>query len=343
MLETSGWGTGRRAWMDILRGLAVIMVVATHTVRLTEYAEGSIPVIPTIVDILTPLRMPMLFVLSGMLVPRSLAKGTWAYLRGKLTKIAYPYVLWTVILASLGALTASIIVFPDLFTLLFIRPETPLWFLGYLVLYYLMALLCRWVHPLVIAVAAVPLSMLPIEGEWERFWYHAISFFFGVALGPFISGFESFLRNRLLCAVLFVGAGAAMTIQVLYGQGPQGVIGKTVLAFAFFVGTAGLIMPIDRARVLAPIRYIGERTIKVYILHWPFIEYSLRWTTNNTDLPVPWLLPITFLSGLIPPVLITLLADRYRGVAWFFEFNPPKRKKPREAMEDEDTSNASRA
>lgn len=327
MLETTGWGTGRREWMDVLRGLAVIMVVATHTIRLIEYSGDAIPVLPTIIEILTPLRMPMLFVLSGMLVPRSLAKGTWAYLRGKLTKILYPYVLWTVILALLTAFAASVFVFPDLFTALFVKSPTPLWFLGFLVLYFFIALLCRWVHPLVIAVVAVGLSMLPIEGEWEKFWYHAVSFFFGVALGPFISSFEKFLQNRLLCFVLFVGASAAMTIQTIYGQGPQGVIWKTVLAFAFFVGAAGLIMPIARSRILRPIRYIGERTIKVYILHWPFLEYSLRITAGDPDLSLRWLIPFTFLSGLVPPVIITLLADRFRAVEWFFEWNPPKRVK----------------
>ncbi|MDH6179908.1 fucose 4-O-acetylase-like acetyltransferase [Microbacteriaceae bacterium SG_E_30_P1] len=334
MLQTTEWGPGRRDWMDVLRGLAVIMVVVTHTVRLIQYYDDPVPVLPTIINILTPLRMPMLFLLSGMLVPRSLLKGTWGYLKGKLSKVLYPYVLWTVILALLSALAAGAFVFPDLFHLLFIESATPLWFLGYLVLYYAIALLCRWVHPLIIAVAAVGLSMLPIEGEWERFWYQAVAFFIGVALGPFISGFERFLDNRILCAVLFTAATVAVTIQNLYGQAPQGVIWKVVITVTFFVGAAGLVRPIASARFLSPIRYVGERTIKVYILHWPFIEYPLRWMTSNGDVPLRWLIPITFLCGLVPPVIITVLADRYRAVEWFFEWNPPARR-PRKASAKE--------
>jgi len=321
-MQTTDWGPSRREWMDVLRGLAVIMVVVTHTVRLIQYYDEPVPVLPTIVNILTPLRMPLLFLLSGMLVPRSLVKGTWGYLRGKLSKVLYPYVLWTIILALLTAFSAAAFVFPDLLHLLFVESATPLWFLGYLLLYYLIALLCRWVHPLIIAVAAVGLSMLPIDGEWERFWYQAVAFFIGVALGPFIAGFEKFVGDRVLCAVLFVGALAAMTIQTLFGEAPQGAIWKVAVTLAFFVGAAGLVMPIAGSRALRPIRYIGERTIKVYILHWPFIVYPLIWLTTNTDLALGWLIPITFLAGIVPPIIITVLADRSRAVEWFFEWNP---------------------
>ena len=326
-MQTTDWGPSRREWMDVLRGLAVIMVVLTHTIRLIEYYDESVPVIPTIINILTPLRMPLLFLLSGMLVPRSLVKGTWGYLRGKLSKVVYPYVLWTIILAFFAALSAVPFVFPDLLQLLFGESATPLWFLGYLVLYYLIALLCRWVHPLIIAVAAVGLSLLPIEGEWDRFWYQGVAFFIGVALGPFISGFEQFVKNRLLCAVLFVGALTAMTVQTLFGEGPQSPIWKVAVTVTFFVGAAGLIMPVAGSRVLRPIRYIGERTIKVYILHWPFIVYPLMWVTTNADLPLRWLIPVTFLVGIVPPLIITVLADRSRAVEWLFQWNPPARER----------------
>ncbi|NYF09634.1 putative membrane protein YcfT [Leifsonia sp. AK011] len=334
---TTDWGPSRREWMDVLRGLAVIMVVVTHTVRLVQYYDEPVPVLPMIVNILTPLRMPLLFLLSGMLVPRSLAKGTWGYLKGKLSKVLYPYVLWTIILAFLTAFSVSVFVFPDLLHLLFVESATPLWFLGYLLLYYLIALLCRWVHPLIIAVAAVGLSMLPIDGEWARFWYQAVAFFIGVALGPFITGFEKFLTNRALCAVLFVGALAAMTIQTLVGESAQGVIWKVAVTLAFFVGAAGLVMPIAGSRAFRPIRYIGERTIKVYILHWPFIVYPLIWLTTNTDLALRWLIPITFLVGIVPPIIITVLADRYRAVEWFFEWNPRPRL-GRAPLKDEERS-----
>lgn len=312
----------RRGWMDVLRGVAVSLVVLAHAGLLTEFYSGfTFPGLQSAVSVINPLRMPLLFLLSGLLVPRSLAKGTWNYLRGKLTKVLYPYVLWTIVLIVIGMVTAAQIAPPNLLFAL-LQPETTLWFLGYLFCYYLIALLCRWVHPLVIATAALALGAILVDGQWERFWDRAVPFFIGVAIGRSIDGFETFLRQRVLCWVLLLAASAAMVSHVLWGWGVSDTIWMSVITVAFVVGVTGAIMPIAEASPLKPLRYLGKNTIKLYILHWTFIELTLRWLSQATTLGPRPLLGIAVFVAFVPPILVMLLADRFRVVDWLFEWNP---------------------
>ena len=81
---TRGWaevgglaiGTPRIGWMDSLRGLSVSLVVMFHASG--QFAgDGSVSDVLTIAnDLFAPLRMPTMVFLSGLLVPRSLTKGT---------------------------------------------------------------------------------------------------------------------------------------------------------------------------------------------------------------------------------------------------------------------------
>lgn len=93
----------RQTWIDVVRGLAVILVVLVHAMQRAELFTGhEFTRLETLTIIVTPLRLPAMFLLSGLFVTRSLAKGPAAYVTGKLRRIAWPYLLWSVLLIALG-------------------------------------------------------------------------------------------------------------------------------------------------------------------------------------------------------------------------------------------------
>ena len=75
---TSATAQQRRTWMDLLRGIAVVLVVFLHASPLEAGGSGGGG--GWDVNLLfRPFRMPMLLVLSGLLLQHSLSKGARHY------------------------------------------------------------------------------------------------------------------------------------------------------------------------------------------------------------------------------------------------------------------------
>ena len=91
----------RADWIDVVRGTAVILVILVHALQRTELFTGhEFAGLETLTIVVTPLRLPAMFLLSGLFVTRSLAKGIRPYAAGKLRRIAWPYLLWSVLLIA---------------------------------------------------------------------------------------------------------------------------------------------------------------------------------------------------------------------------------------------------
>ncbi|WP_164519485.1 acyltransferase family protein [Nocardioides ferulae] len=131
----------RRAWMDQLRGAAILAVLLLHAQLVADGLTGEGPAVLRAVNTeLAPVRMPLLVALSGMLVGRSLAKGRRRHVRGKLEALAWPYLVWGVLdVAHVlvdTAVTGAPVPWAWLPRLAY-DPSTYLWFLGYLLVFHL--------------------------------------------------------------------------------------------------------------------------------------------------------------------------------------------------------------
>lgn len=133
----------RLLWMDRLRGAAILAVVVLHAELQARGATGEdLPLVHAVNDILGPVRMPLLVFLSGMLLAPALRKPVGRYLRGKLTGLLWPYLVWSAI--DIGQLQWRLVQRGESLTWgwvaqVFYNPETYLWFLAYLFVYYLAA------------------------------------------------------------------------------------------------------------------------------------------------------------------------------------------------------------
>lgn len=116
--------------MDLLRGISVLLIVVYHANPLSETAVGE-----WFDHFFQPYRVPLLLVLSGMLLPQSLRKGLKTYFDGKIRRIVWPLLVWT--LAMMPFLADDLL--RSTSPMLVLVLGTHLWFLWVLVAAYAIA------------------------------------------------------------------------------------------------------------------------------------------------------------------------------------------------------------
>lgn len=273
----------RLDWIDVVRGSAVLLVIVVHVMQRTELFTGhEFTRLGTATVVVTPLRLPTMFLLSGLFVPRSLAKGAVAYVAGKLRRIAWPYLLWSVILIALFDIGLRLTGFGfgwEVFWRIFYDPIEHLWFLAYLFLYFLIALLVRWIPAPYLLAAVIALSAVPVGDQWVRFCANAAFFFTGVVLAAHREALErAIARTGLAAALLLVAVGLSVghaTRVLVLPEAPWNL----PVVIMFVVGLAGVVRPVSATRALAPLRYVGVHSIVFYIAHWPVASFSTQLLT----------------------------------------------------------------
>lgn len=164
-------------WMDHLRGFTIFLVILFHAGTATERFTGGMPyAVQPVLDAFTPFRMPILVFVSGMLLPRSLAKPGKEYALGKLRGIGWPYVVWSLIfLAVSSQLTVQNVLG------ITVAPPHYLWFLWFLLIYYTLAWLIERFSislPIVLAVCFIG-SFGPEDFRVSRFFFLFLFFLLG--------------------------------------------------------------------------------------------------------------------------------------------------------------------
>lgn len=309
--------------MDALRGVAIILVIYGHALQLAEaYTGHRFNLLSGVVGVMGPLRMPLLFFLSGMLVSRSLAKGRDAYFRGKIANILYPYVLWTFVLIGASALFSTVITWwavPPIWSVV-TAPIEHLWFLAYLLVFYPIAYVARKVNPLWVVLGATVLMSVPVPGVWGRLAELAVPFFLGIAIVRYKDAFERITQKTGLCAALLVTA-VAVSLGDLYGWLDVPPLSWALpILLAFFFGTIGVIKPVAGHKAFAPLRYVGRRSLIIYILHWPTMLYLIPLLVTAGVANAWTLFLIALVVGTVIPVGVALLADRVPVVNRLFSW-----------------------
>ena len=304
----------RLDWMDCLRGISIVLVVIVHAHQVAATPSGeSIPAVVAFNNVFGPLRMPLMVFLSGLFVPRSIAKGARTYFSGKIRSVAYPYFLWSAILIGLFFLASVTIgwkVDLSIVPKVFYAPIEHLWFLAYLFIYFVLAFLFRRVNPLILSAVMMALSFLPMADTGVKFWYLGSFFMLGVAAATYPAMWERATKHPVVSLTLLVLPIAtlwAMTSRLIY---LPGVPVRTALVLAVLVGASGVFMRIAHVAPFAPFRYIGRSSIIFYIVHWPAIIFSMPILLKVRWLPVDKLFVFALVAGLVGPWIIAELTKR---------------------------------
>ncbi|GAA2230894.1 acyltransferase [Herbiconiux moechotypicola] len=284
-----GGAGGRAVWIDVARGVCVILVVLLH-VRIFVFE----PLVPEEVDtrawrefteFFGPFRLPLLFALSGLLVSERVRHG-WGD-RRNLLRVAssyWIYLVWLTVFALMSlAVTASGVPFkihsvPD-YLLQLVLPDTILWFVFALAVYVaVLTTLHRVPWPVVLGVfaaVAVGSGLVPAsdaEAMWVHMLYFGVFFAVGVHLPRVLVWLAGgrMLPKLLVCLVAFVGLLELWELTSLGDMLESGLrLVRDAAAIALAVVVCSLVSRVPGvSRVLAG---VGRRTLPVYVMQLPWL------------------------------------------------------------------------
>jgi uncharacterized membrane protein YcfT len=336
----------RMEWVDLAKGATMLLIVLLHTVLkhvdLLEWQIG-LPLERAWGELnafFAPVRMPLFLMLSGLLASSALARGgRQAFLR----RVANPYllyVLWfainTVFLVIFDFTAQENLTEVSAAALLrnLVFPQTTLWYMLALTVFFLAAMLLRPLGPAVPIAASLVVSAAVYAGwivlpDWtgltESILRHFPLFLIG-ALVPALPRRVAAVRGvwPLVGAALFYVAmllASRAGLKELFGYGPFTAIVGAMIGVLVAVRLTGL------RRLSAILVWIGRRTLPIFVLHIPFLAV-LHWLATGPAAAL-WdpLLTSTAVAA-VYPLLVTVtgtaaclgvhaLAERGRA-GWLF-------------------------
>jgi fucose 4-O-acetylase-like acetyltransferase len=265
--------SGRIPWLDLARGLGVVLVVAGHAERGLVAAGIATGAAWHAFDLaLYTFHMPLFMVLAGLNVPASLRRGAREFLRAKLWTIAWPYLLWSlvqgVLMVRLSGMTNGHADWSGL-ALIAWRPISPFWFL-YALMVYMTVVAAIGVR----AGVLVPLALLGmvassfLNGDTigHQLCYQAVFFVAGVLLAGPIKA----LRVKpalILLPLAIAGWWIAWRIMPLSGETPY------LRPAALPAATGGIVVVLALSRLLAQTGVqglfvrLGRVSMTIYVMH----------------------------------------------------------------------------
>lgn len=302
----------RKTWMDLLRGLAVLLIVAYHASVLPGSYGLSVPAVVNEVNVaLSPFRIPTLLVLSGLLLPRSLARRPGRYFTGKLRAILWPYVVWLVV-DSLVRGDLTVLADPELW-----MDGSYLWYLNTLLAGYVIAWVARRVPALVMTVALLLIAVVveAQSGPLIRILWYGAYFFFGSWLADRLGAWQR--AGPIIPAglgVVAVAWGVVVAAQSTYA--PKGLL-------AFPLSLAGVLVLLwlaprtPRPRWVRALEYLGRNSIVVYTVHMPAI--LVAWIgLKSLGVTAVWVVMLgLFSAGVVASVVLIHWRQCF---FWLFEF-----------------------
>ncbi|GAA3947720.1 acyltransferase [Microbacterium soli] len=312
----------RIGWMDLLRGLSILLVILHHSTQIVVYRIGEVPgFFEFLSSFFAPYRMPMLMFLSGLLVAGSLHAPTGKYVWGKVRRIVWPIIVWTVIYAVSERIVGQGEYMP--WELGFWN--TYLWFMQFIFAYYILALLMRWVPVwILVAVPFVLMFVIPAELELLQRFFYLMPFFF---LGAFIEKHWDHYASRL-SVPLAAGLSVIPIAVALYSGLVQPLWYEPLSALPAMLGIMILVRLTaiaPDARWLAPVRFVGQYSLIYYVAHYPVFA-ALGWLALKAGITSAALgLPVIFVATVGIATVFALLGRRM-PVSLLFEL--PRRMWP---------------
>jgi len=295
----------RLNWVDIAKGIGIVLVVIGHTIR--GLAAGGVLEWSAAVQLcdswIYSFHMPVFFFLSGLFLYGSATKGKlWSFISDKLRTIAYPYVVWSVITIILKSLLGHIPNTPRWLTdlpLVAYAPVEQFWFLYVLFLLTVAIGAMFWfgLKPWLVLVIAGLFYTAPLMVGWSVLSQardYSIYVALGTTVGPGL--ISAIATSTLLPLVAVVG----LAVPVFTQTEP----------FAAILGIAGCIalaLLLDRVKRGELLSFLGRHSLTIFVVH-SIASAAARFVLLVIGVRAP---AIHFMlgigSGLFVPIVLEIL------------------------------------
>lgn len=296
----------REAWIDVAKGIAITLVVLYHAIMYLD-AVGMAGALAPLNPLFDTFRMPLFFFMSGILAASAIRLPYWQLFRKRMSLLLYLYIVWvalqTLVLLALppinpagtpNATWASLVS-------LFLRPNSNLWFIYALPLFFTLAWLIRRWYPLVqVAVTAViavlfGAQLLHTGSPWDKMGKYLVFFIAAVYLGPLVRRLVPSVRwwhVVLLC--LGYAALVVVTTKLTLTRVPFVLLGLSALAVVVGVAISAVL---SRMPAFDFVRSLGSRTLPIYLVHtFPMMVVAALVVASDAHVPV-------MIATFLPPLL----------------------------------------
>ena len=266
----------RSDWVDVARGLGIILVVYGHALR-GNFPFADAASWQAVQDgLIYSFHMPLFFVLAGLFLWKSIEKDRRGFLASRWEQIIYPYLLWSAITAAIELPLAHFVNSPlswhEVWQIPF-KPIEQYWFLYALLVHQLIAFALfprKW---LLLAAVVVGLGLVSwLDGTWIvlRSMLYLPYLVAGMLAMPVLQVLASTnFTTRASVAVAGWLAFAAMLASSF--PGAESMVRGYVLGFSGSLGliaTAMLLTPVPAlSRSLA---ILGQASLAIYVAHTIF-------------------------------------------------------------------------
>lgn len=335
-----GYAQDRLAWVDIAKGICILLVVMMHSVTGTGEAMGGEGFLHPVVAFAKPFRIPDFFLLSGLFIGRVIDRDWRLFSDRRVVHFAYFYLLWLVIqsVARYGKIVgdAGPAAFAAHLAHALIEPYSSLWFIYLLAAFSVVTKLLRRAPGILLLAAAALLQIADIRSGStliEEFCARYVYFVAGYLFADWIFTLADAARRRIGPALGGLALWAA--VEAWLALTPTGDAAHPTLASLPFVslalGAAGALAIVVTAALIAraggpmaeAIRTCGQRSIVIYLafsLPMAAVREILVRTGIIADIGA------ASLTVMVVAVLLPLLLERLvRGTPLGFLFVRPAR------------------
>ena len=276
-----GQDRARVLWIDVAKGLSILLVVFLHAHVFLGARDLSSDVYLTLNRLFNPVRMPLFFFISGLLASAALAKGAGFVLRRKITYFAALFMLWSAVHISFFTYMPwhPFATYTEGLAGMWLqglrRPETAIWFVWALAFYFAFAL-CLACRPWLAAGLALAGGVFGATNVMLSWGYNGPQQNLFTYL-PFFVLPTLFARRlpdadikgavRLLVAGVMLAALSKAGLGVTQGGLPGGLLGLAKLAGGLGVGIGVSFLLSRSAAAGSVLSWLGRHTLAIYLLH----------------------------------------------------------------------------
>jgi uncharacterized membrane protein YcfT len=339
-MDQAGETAGRLAWVDVAKGICILLVVMMHSVTGTGEAMGGEGFLHPVVAFAKPFRIPDFFLLSGLFMGRVIDRDWRLFSDRRVVHFAYFYLLWLVIqsAARYGKIVGDggPAAFAAHLAHGLIEPYSSLWFIYLLAVFSVVTKALRRVPGSAILAGAALLQIADIRSEStliEEFCARYVYFVAGYLFADRIFVLADAARERLALALAGLAAWAAVEswLALTPSSDPAYPSLASLPLVSLALGAAGALAIVVAAalitRVGGPVREAlrtcGQRSIVIYLafsIPMAAVREMLVRTGAIADIGV------ASLTVMAAAVLLPLALERLvRGTRFGFLFVRPAR------------------
>jgi len=274
----------RMAWVDMAKGLSIILVVMMYAAYNTGKYTGETGFLHYVIGFATPFRMPEFFLISGLFLSQVIARPWRRYADRRVVHYFYFYGLWAFIMIALkeGLYTAAPVDTLQSLGLALVEPYGVLWFVYMLGIFGFTTKLVwqgRVPHYVVLPLAAALQMSQIVSSSYvvTQFCAYFVFFYSGYAAAPLVLRLVAWMDRHTVSAIAALVVWAVINGLLVFSSGYEVLPMETKMGHAAWpplhlalalVGALALCVLgalLARFASMEWLRWLGEHSLVVYV------------------------------------------------------------------------------